>query len=290
MMALVAAAALAFSASAADADTSMGEVSVKSVAPAGPAISVPPPRADKAVVDEVIKTLDLGKSAPLSQTAATGRVSAASKRLALPFPEPPFLSLSPRAIDAAYDGWSFEVLDGNDVVWKAEGPGELREPLEWDGTGLGGDTVARVDSPYSFRFVGRGDGAPIVLVSEGVKLASLMYRDYLGSVMLEAASGVIFKKGKAEFAGTAQAYLLAFAEHMRLASMGGEPYKFTLYEDDPKSQLAKARAALVRRRFYKDLLVAPEQVKVDVLTAGRRGRALVCVLPPGKGDTIGGGL
>lgn len=288
MTALLFAAALAVS--AAESDTSMGEVTIKAKAAVGPAIVVPPPRADRAVVDEVIRTLDLGRSAPLEQTQAMAKVSAASKRLSRPFPEPPFLTLSPRAIDTRYDGWSFEVLEENKVLWKADGVGELREPLEWDGTGPGGELVARVEAPYSFRFVGKGDGAPIVLVSEPIKLDSLLHRDFLGTIHLEAASALIFAKGKAEFAERGRAHVAALAERMRRVPMGGDPYKFTLYEDDPRAELSKARARLVRRRFAKELLVAPERVHVDVLTAGARGRALVCQLPPEKGDTIGGGL
>lgn len=278
---------LALGALAADSETAVGEVSVRSAAPVGPAVQVPPPRADRIIVDEVIRTLDLGRSAPLSQQAATGRVPAANKRLSRPFPEAPFLTLSPGTIDAVYDGWSFEVLIGNEVAWKTEGPGELREAVEWDGAGAADDIAVRVDAPYSFRFIGRGDGAPIVLVSEPVAVKSLMHRDYLGTTHLEVSTALLFEKGTASFSLEAGAYLVALAERMRRATMGGEPYKFTLYEEKPASPLAQKRASAVRRHFSKELLITLDRVQVETLTAGRRGRALVCVLPPEKGDTFG---
>lgn len=273
-----------------DGELPLAEVSIKAKAASGPAVQVPPPRPDRIVVDEVIRTLDLGRSAPLSEQAAKGTIKAASKRLSEPFPEAPFLTLSPKTIEAAYDGWSFEVLIEHEVVYKTEGPGEMREPLDWDGSGAADEIAARVDAPYSFRFVGRGDGAPIVLVSEPYALKSLRHRDYLGTTHLELSTSLLFQKGKAAFTLDAGPYLVALAERMRRANMGGAPYKFTLYDDQPRSELAKKRARAVARHFSKELLIAPERVQVEALTAGRRGRALVCVLPPEQGDTFGGGL
>ncbi len=272
-----------FAADAQDSQIST-QIDVKPAAAVGPQVQVPAPRPDKAVVDEVIGTLDLGRSTG-DEAPPTTRVSAASKRLARPFPEPPFLTLSPSAVAQDYDGWEFEVLSGRSVVWRTEGEGRLTERVEWDGSGTAGDTAARVGEQYYFRFLGKAPGAPVLLLSEPIRLKSIALREFLGSVDLEVSNDVLFERGKAEFSLEAPAYLAEMAERMRRSDTpAAESYKLVLYDDAPRGKLAQARARLLRRYFSKELIVAPEKIRIDALTTGGRGRATVCVLPPEKGD------
>lgn len=283
MTAFLFSAALAASALAKGASDFDAQVTVKPGAAAGPSVQVPAPHPDKAVVDEVISTLDLGRSDGGEAPSAV-RVAGGSKRLARPFPSAPFLTLSPASIGADYDGWRFEVLDGQGVVWRVDGVGRLRHRLEWDGTGTAGDTAARVGRRYWFRFYGKAPGAPIRLESEPVTLKSMELKEFLGSVDLEVASDVLFERGRAAFSLESPAYLSVMAERMRRSNtQATDAYKLVLYSRKPHGALARARAALLKRHFSKELLVAPDKVQVEAFTAGRRGRAVVCVLPPEKG-------
>lgn len=262
------------------------EVNVKPGAASGPSVQVPPPRPTPAVVNEVIGTLDLGR-AEGDDAPGAQHVRGGSKRLARPFPEPPFLTLSPASIAADYDGWEFEVLAGNDVLWRTAGDGRLSERVEWDGSGTAGDVVARVGVPYRFRFLGRSEGAPLLIVSDPVTLKSMLLREFLGNIDLEVADDVLFEPRKAEFSLEAPAYLAEMSERMRRANIqAGGTYKLVYYDDAPDGRLARARARLLRSHFSHELLVPLDRVEVTVRRTGERGAATVCILPPEKGDVI----
>src|SRR4051812_47886732 len=99
-----------------------------------PPLSVPSPSPSKPVVDEVLRSLSLGRGADPSG-AETVRVSPEASRLERPFPEPPFLALSPENIRALYDAWTFEVRsDDGELAARSEGVGVLRESVDWDGS------------------------------------------------------------------------------------------------------------------------------------------------------------
>jgi len=261
------------------------EISIKAEGSAGPKITLPPPRGDKEVVDEVVRSLDLYKND--QKAAAPGlTVPAGSRRLSRPFPEAPYLVFTPNAVQTPYDSWIFEVISGAETIWRTEGLGRVKEPIEWDGSGSAGDTVVRVEKSYRFRFTGRNGPGEFTIASEPVTLKSLSYREYLGETKLEVASSVFFAKGKAAFAEEAEPYLTIFSERLRRVDLKDQTYRFVIYDREPKRALAKARAEKIRRYFAKQLLITAKRVEVDVLTAGARGEAVVCVLPAEKGASI----
>lgn len=249
----------------------------------GPALSLPQPRPDRAVVDEVVDSLKV-MSQEHSARAAT--VPGSSQRLSRPYPEAPYLSFSPRAVTAPYDLWTFEVVvGGNEVLWRQDGTGKVREPLEWDGSGPAGDEAVRVGPTYFFRFTGRRGPESFLLTSEPVVFKSLALREFLGGARLEVANDELFAPGSAALKPGAADYLRPLSDRLRRLEIK-DAYELELYQANPDSALAGSRAAALRRWLADALLVNAGRVEVKRLTLGERGDVTACRLAAEKGDTI----
>ena len=252
----------------------------------GAGVQVAPPTASKPVIDEVLRSLSLGRGAraPAAERIRTGGDVARFRR---PFPEPPFLALSPANIVAVYDEWTFEVLDNEgDIVWKSDGVGMLSEKIDWDGGGPNGRLAVVAGRSYHYRFTGRRAGRAFVVESDPVPLKSFTHREYAGETRLEADLALIFEDGKADFTKEAGAWIDAFASRLRL----GEPradgnYKLELAVKEVRAKLTQARAKALGRRLAKALLVAPVRVVVGLMPA-TRGEAVSAFLPPSKGPAL----
>lgn len=259
---------------------------IKARAAGGAGVQVAPPTASKPIIDEVLRSLSLGRGAraPAAERIRTGGDVARFQR---PFPEPPFLALSPANIVAVYDEWSFEVLDNEgDIVWKSDGVGMLNEKIDWDGGGPDGRLSVVAGRSYHYRFTGRRAGRAFVVESDPVPLKSFTHREYAGETRLEADLRLIFEDGKAAFTKEAGAWIDAFASRLRL----GEPradgnYKLELAAKEVRAKLTQARAKALGKRLAKSLLVAPERVVVSLMPA-MRGEAVSAFLPPSKGPAL----
>lgn len=262
------------------------DMTIKARAAGGAGVQVAPPTASKPVIDEVLRSLSLGRGAraPAAERIRTGGDVARFQR---PFPESPFLALSPANIVAVYDEWSFEVLDNEgDIVWKSDGVGMLNEKIDWDGGGPDGRLAVVAGRSYHYRFTGRRAGRAFVVESDPVPLKSFTHREYAGETRLEADLALIFEDGKADFTKEAGVWIDAFASRLRL----GEPradgnYKLELAAKEVRSKLTQARAKALGRRLAKALLVAPERVVVGLMPA-MRGEAVSAFLPPSKGPAL----
>jgi hypothetical protein len=253
---------------------------------AAPALAVPPPSPVKPVVDEVLGTLSLGKldgAAP----PQTVRVTPETERLEKPFPEPPFLALSPENIQAIYDNWTFEVraMDG-EILNRSEGIGLLREKIDWDGAGPDGRLSIVAGKRYRYRFVGKRGGREFIVESDPVTIKSFTHREYAGETRLEVVVDEIFVDGKKTFATGAEHYLNAMTDALR----AGEPrrdgtYRFELYATKPKDKLTAARAKALKKRLAAALVVDPATIKVAPMPA-ERGEGLAVLVPPSKGARL----
>ncbi len=260
------------------------DITVKAKA-AGPGLAVPPPAASKPVVEEVLRSLDLAKDAPPPGTTRI-RVGGDPARFERPFPEPPYLALSPANIEALYDNWTFEVFADREPMWRAEGVGLLRERLDWEGQGPTGSLALSAGRSYRYRFTGRRGGRAFAVESEPFRLDSFVHREYVGETRLEVAIGLVFEEGKASFAPTARPYLDEMAERLRL----GEPradgsFRFELYVTDARAKLAQERAKALVKRFADHLVVGTPRVKVALIPE-TRGEALACFLAASKGPGL----
>jgi len=261
--------------------TISSDITVRSKA-AGPSLSVPPPAPSKPVVNEVLDSLSLGRgsSGPGTQTI---HVSPGSARLEHAFPEPPFLALSPENIRARYDTWAFEVLDGEGIVWRAEGVGRLDDQVDWDGMGADGRLAVTAGQSYRYRFTGRRGGRDFRIESDPVTLKSFMHREYIGETRLEVALPEVFAADKDAFAPGADRFLNAMAESLRTSEGRRDgTYKLELYMREPRGKLAKARARSLAKKLSAALLVAVERVIVTPLPV-ERGEAVAAFLAPSKG-------
>lgn len=265
------------------------EIAVRAEAPAGPAVIAPAPRAGRPVTDEAIRALDLESFERRARPAA--RLAPGLKRLKRPFPEPPYLSLSPRAVVARYDRWAFEVFCADQLVRREDGDGRLAQRLDWDGSGEGTSPAVRVDAPCRFRFTGWDGPASFTLESEPIVLASLALKEFLGDTRLEVSNAVLFEPGKAAISSQGKSYLDALSDRMRRAPVRAEEsYKLTLYHDTPQGKLARARAVALQRLLAKALVINPRRVEVSVLAVDTRGAVLSCLLPAERGAAIGTGI
>ncbi|MBI2387430.1 MAG: hypothetical protein HYV14_15685 [Elusimicrobia bacterium] len=262
------------------------DMTIKARASGSAGVQVSPPTASKPVIDEVLRSLSLGRGAS-APAAARIRAGGDVARFQRPFPEPPFLALSPANIVAVYDEWSFEVLDNEgDIVWKSDGVGMLNEKIDWDGGGPDGRLAVVAGRAYHYRFTGRRAGRAFVVESDPVPLKSFTRREYAGETRLEADAALLFEDGKADFTKESGAWIDAFASRLRL----GEPradgdYKLELAAKDVRGKVTQARAKALRRRLAKALLVAPERVVVGLMPA-TRGEAVSAFLPPSKGPAL----
>ncbi len=262
------------------------DITVHSRAAGAAGVQVAPPTASKPVIDEVLRSLSLGRGAhaPAAERIRTGGDNARFNR---PFPEPPFLALSPANIVAVYDEWTFEVLDNEgDIVWKSDGVGMLNEKVDWDGGGPDGRLVVVAGRSYHYRFTGRRAGRAFVIESDPVPLKSFTHREYAGETRLEADAELFFVEGKADLTKEAGLWVDALGSRLRQ----GEPradgnYKVELSAKDVRGKLAKARAKALVKRLAKSLVVAPERVVVSLMPV-MRGEAVSAFLPPSKGATL----
>lgn len=262
------------------------DITVKSRAAGAVGVQVAPPTASKPVIDEVLRSLSLGRGAraPAAERIRAGGDNARFNR---PFPEPPFLALSPANIVAVYDEWTFEVLDGEgDVVWKSDGVGMLNDKVDWDGGGPDGRLAVVAGRSYHYRFTGRHAGRAFIIESDPVALKSFTHREYAGETRLEADAALFFMDGKADMTKAAGLWVDALGSRLRR----GEPradgnYKVELSAKDVRGKVAKARAKALARRLAKSLVVAPERVVVS-LTPAARGEAVSAFLPPSKGAAL----
>jgi len=252
-------------------------------ASAGPALPLPAPGADRAVVDEVVDSLKIMSQDHAARAASVQGPGA--EKLRRPFPEAPYLVFSPRTVSAPYDLWTFEVVEAPmETLMRQDGTGRVVEPIEWDGSGPSGDEAVRVGQTYFFRFTGRRGPESFVVTSEPVRLKSLALRDFLGSTRLEVSNSELFDGAKLS-KGSGD-YLRVVADRLRRVSTK-EPYKLQIYSSSPESERARRRAEALRAWLADALLVNAARVQVTRLNAGPRGEITVCNLPADKGDTIG---
>lgn len=262
------------------------DITVKAKA-AGPALSVPPPSASRPVVDEVLSTIDLGRGGFGKPAAETVHVAPESARLEAPFPEPPFLALSPENIRALYDSWTFEIREADGgIAMRTEGVGVLREAVDWDGAGPDGRLALAAGKRYRYRFTGRRGAREFVVESDPVDIKSFTRRQYGGETRLEVAIDEVFTDGKATFATGAERYL----DRMTDALRAGDPrpdgtYRFELYSKQLRGKLTVARAKALTKRLAAALRVDPVKVKVQPMPA-ERSEAFAAFVPPMKGPAL----
>ena len=283
------AAILAITASAADPAKAKTEISQDITVHArasAPALAVPAPTPSKPIVDEVLNSIPLGRNAGAAKPD-TVHTTPETVRLEKPFPEPPFLSLSPENFRAVYDAWTFQVraVDG-DIVYRSEGVGGMREKIEWDGAGPDGRLNVIPGRRYNYTFNGRRGGREFVVESEPVALKSFTHREYAGETRLEVVTYEIFVEGKTTYATGAERYLDAMMDAVR----AGEPrpdntYRFELYSAKPKDKLTVARAKALKKRFAAAMRVDPALVKIAPMPL-ERGEALAVLVPPSKGARL----
>lgn len=261
--------------------TISSDITVRSKA-AGPSLSVPPPAPSKPVVDEVLGSLSLGRGSA-GPGVETIHVSLEGSRLERPFPESPFLALSPENIRARYDSWAFEVLDAEGIVWRTEGVGLLNEKVDWDGAGVDGRLALVAGQSYRYRFTGQRGGRAFRIESDPAALKSFTHREYVGETRLEVSASEIFAAGTNTFTPGADRFLNAMAERLRTSENRSDgTYKLELYTQDPRGKLAKARSKALAKKLSASLLVAVERVVVTPLPV-ERGEALAAFLAPSKG-------
>jgi hypothetical protein len=261
------------------------DVTVRAKA-AGPSLAVPPPSASKPVVDEVLRSLSLGRGSA-GPSPETIRVTPESARLSRPFPESPYLALSPQNIRALYDSWTFEIgeVDG-EIMQKSEGVGLLRESIDWDGSGPDGRLALVPGRSYKYRFTGRRGAREFTVESDPILINSFTRRDYGGETRMEVALSEIFVDESAKFATGAERYLDRICDALRAGDARSDgTYRFELATKQPRAKLSADRAKALVKAFSSALLADPAKVKVAPMPA-ERGESLSAFVPPAKGARL----
>lgn len=267
-------------------DSGVQEITIKGKGPGGPPVKLPPVAPDPAAADEVARSLKIMRGehkAPVPELRIPG---GPVKRLARPFPEPPYLVFDPRAFPQPHERWVFEVLEGARVVWRRSGHGRATETIDWDGADENGRFAARVGQAYHYRFTGTQGGEELSLTSEPVGLNSMLYRESLGDVRMEVGAAMLFPTGKAKLLDSAVPYLQALSDRLRRVNSKEGPLRLTLFQRAPGSKAAQRRAKAVKDFLVKSLLVHPSRLEVDVSESSDRGEVLAAGLPPDGGAVI----
>ena len=254
---------------------------------AAPSLSVPSPSPSKPIVDEVLNSLSLGRGAGPGGPE-TVHVSPETSRLERPFPEAPFLALSPENIRALYDAWTFDIRsDDGEIATRSEGVSILRENIDWDGSGPDGRLVLSPGRRYHYRFTGRRGGREFAVESDPVTIKSFVRREYAGETRLEVTIDEIFPEDKATYATGAERYLNAMAEALRAGDARADgTFRFELYAKSPRGKLASARAKALAKTFASALLAEPKRVIIQPMPV-ERSEALAAFVPPAKGARLG---
>ena len=287
---IVATMLLAAAAFAADSSSGKSEMSQNITVvgkAAAPTLAVPPPSPSKPVVDEVLHSLSLGRGAGPSGPE-TVHVSPETSRLERPFPEAPFLALSPENIRALYDAWTFEIRsDDGELATRSEGVSILRESIDWDGSGPDGRLVLSPGRRYHYRFTGRRGGREFAIESDPVTIKSFIRREYAGETRLEVTIDEIFPEEKSSYATGAERYLNAMAEALRAGDARADgTFKFELYTKFPRGKLAAARVKALAKTFAAALLSDPKRIQIQPMPV-ERSEALSAFVPPSKGARLG---
>ena len=261
------------------------DITIKS-RPAGPGVEVAPPAASKAVVDEVLKSLSLGRGHVAHAPSRIG-VEADIARVKAPFPEGPWLSFSAENVAALYDHWTFEVLDDRErILYSERGVGALKQRIDWHGTGGEAGFVLETGRAYRYRFTGQRGDRSFVVESEPLPIASFSHVEYAGNTRLEAALPLVFDSGKASFSKDAPRWLEQFSSKFRLSEPRPDgTYKLELAMKDPHSELANKRAKALSARLARSLVVNKKKVIVERVPAPR-GESVAAILPPGRGAPL----
>ena len=269
-------------------DSGVQEITIKGKGPGGPPVRVPPVAPDGAAAEEVAGTLKVLRVEHKPLVPELRVPGGPVKRLATPFPEPPYLTFNPQAFPQPHERWRFEVVAGETVVYRRTGHGKASDRIEWDGTDDNGRVTARVGRPFRFRFVGVKGGDESSLTSEPVELVSILYRESLGDVHMEVGSAMLFPSGKAKLLESATPFLKALAQRLGRINPELGPLKLTLYQKDPDSPLAKRRGRAVKDFLVKLLIVNAKRLEIAIAEASERGEVLAAVLPPDGGAVIPG--
>lgn len=251
---------------------------------AGPALPLPAPKADRAVVDEVVGSLKIMRKE--HAVSASDVDMPGSEKLSQPFPGSPYLTFWPRSVTTPYDLWTFEVVDGaGQTLWRQDGTGRVVEPLEWDGGGPSGEDAVRVGGSYHLRFTGRHGAETFTVATKPAALKSLATREFLGGTRLEVGNDELFESGAARFKAGADKYLRVMADRLRrLPPKGG--YRLELRGPKPEGETARRRADALRKWFADQLVINAALVRVETAALGERGDVTACLLPADKGDAF----
>ncbi|MEK7388415.1 MAG: hypothetical protein AAB036_01820 [Elusimicrobiota bacterium] len=248
-------------------------------------VQVAPPTASKPIVDEVLASLAFGRG--LAAGPERFRAGGDMSRLLRPFPEPPFLVLSPANIKALYDEWTFEIVDSkSSVVWSSDGVGALTGRLEWDGTGNDAQPAIVTGRSYQYRFTGRRAGRSFVVESDPALINSFSHHEYGGETLLEADAGLLFIEGKSAWKVESKRWIDAFVG--RLLTSEPRPdgtYKVALHVRNTHDKLASSRAKALTLRLASALLVESDRI-VMTIAKSPRGETVSVFLPPSKGASV----
>lgn len=266
------------------------DITIRGRAPREAALGPLPAPPSKAAAREVIQSLRIYRN-DYRKGGATIRIPETLRRLERPFPEPPYLTFPTRAFPRPYKRWRLEVLEQARAVWRIEGDAQgetasAPEEIAWDGLDSSGRLAIRVGEAYGLRFTGIDGGGEYSVASEPIEFTSLALPQGLAGTRLEAANAVIFITERAALAETSQPYIQEIADRFRRYNPKAEKYRFVLYQENPRSKLAGARAGALRRQFADILLVNPNRIVVEVLGWGERGDVLACVIPSETGALL----
>ncbi len=252
------------------------DITIKGKSGPGPGLEVPGPAPQRAVLAEVVDSLEIAGS---SHGPGIHRISlgALKKRLARPFPSSPYLAVSPRP-DRNFNLWRFEILSAGEPIWHTTGEGRVGGTLEWDGTGASGSVAIRVGRPYRMKFTASWGRERYHLESEDVILASVAYLETLGGRHLEVELSRVFEGKTSKLAAGAEEFLELMAESLRRVEVGQNSYRIMLRQD-PSAKGVADRVRVLRRYFANKLVISPKRVAIEVESPRERGETIDCPIP-----------
>jgi len=184
-------------------------------------------------------------------------------------PEPPLVTFHPKLSNMAIEKWKLEIMDdkGN-IIRTLQGKGNPPENIEWDGRDERGRIIV-VGSIYSYDFVAMDqDGKPHTTSGKPFQLWALKYQDK-ETINIELANRILYTSQKDQFSEDGKLIMERALDLLRQYSR--YPFQIEIYTDEPDLSLWEKAKALLLDHISRNLILLPEDLKIKVVKADRRG-------------------
>ncbi|MCJ7646561.1 hypothetical protein MUO65_06645 [bacterium] len=184
-------------------------------------------------------------------------------------PEPPLVTFHPGASQLKIKKWELTISDDKGTIVRSlQGKGSAPGTVEWDGRDERGKII-KVGTLYSYNFVAMDEyGKAHTTSGKPFQLWALKYNEK-ESVNVEVANRVLYTSERDEFSEDGKLIIEKALDILRQYSR--YPFKIEICSDEPNLSLWEKAKALLSGYISKNLILLPEDLKINVVKGYGRG-------------------